>query len=174
MSMGDTTNAIGVVSNGFANALAMEKPMVDSPDGTNLNRYQKDWNRTLIPDFFALHAPACTRNCWPIFIGRIGLRIMTDDLISRNTLKQRIIKDYRKEFFGSVLWNILDDMPTVDAATVVHGRWVKAHGMMPPEYHHRKQCSMCGGWALQDYFGRERMSHYCPNWGARKDGGAEK
>ena len=63
MSMGDTTNAIGVVSNGFANALAMEKPMVDSPDGTNLNRYQKDGNRTLIPDFFALHATACTRNC---------------------------------------------------------------------------------------------------------------
>ena len=67
----------------------------------------------------------------------------------------------------------LDDQSTVDAAPVVHARWVKAHGMMPPEYHHRKQCSMCGGWALQDYFGRERMSHYCPNCGSKLDGGAE-
>lgn len=59
--------------------------------------------------------------------------------------------------------------PTIDAVPVVHGQWVKAHGMMPPEYHHRKQCSLCGGWALQDYFGRECISHYCPNCGAKMD-----
>ncbi len=40
-------------------------------------------------------------------------------LIDANALRQRIIKDYRKEFFGSVLWNILDDMPTIDAVPVV-------------------------------------------------------
>ena len=74
------------------------------------------------------------------------------------------------------LYDIVDrvgEQPTIDAAPVVHGRWVKAHGMMPPEDPHRKKCSMCGGWALQDYFGRERMSHYCPNCGAKMDGGAE-
>lgn len=67
----------------------------------------------------------------------------------------------------------INDLPTIDAAPVVHARWVKAHGMMPPEYHHRKQCDMCGGWALQDYFGRERLSHYCPTCGAKMDGGAK-
>ena len=68
----------------------------------------------------------------------------------------------------------IHELPTTEAVLVLHGRWVKAHGMMPPEYHHRKQCSMCGGWALQDYFGRERMSHYCPNCGAKMDGGAQE
>ena len=40
-------------------------------------------------------------------------------LIDANALKQRIIQDYRRQCFGSVLWNILDDMPSFDAATVV-------------------------------------------------------
>lgn len=46
-------------------------------------------------------------------------------LIDANALRQRIIKDYRKEFFGSVLWNVLDDMPTIDAVSVVHGQWIR-------------------------------------------------
>ena len=94
---------------------------------------------------------------------------MTDDLISRSVLRKRIVKDYRKEFFGSVLWNILDDMPTIDAVPMVRGRWVKANGMMPPEYHHRKCCSVCGGWTLYDHIGREWTSKYCPNCGAKMD-----
>lgn len=40
-------------------------------------------------------------------------------LIDANALKERIIQDYRRQFFGSVLWNILDDMPSIDAAPVV-------------------------------------------------------
>lgn len=34
-------------------------------------------------------------------------------LIDADKLKAIIIEGHRKEFFGSVLWNILDDMPTV-------------------------------------------------------------
>ena len=59
--------------------------------------------------------------------------------------------------------------PTIDAVPVVHGRWVKANGMMPPEYHHRRCCSVCGGWALYDHIGREWTSKYCPNCGAKMD-----
>lgn len=61
------------------------------------------------------------------------------------------------------------DAETVDAVPVVHGRWVKARGMMPPEYHHRKCCSLCGGWALSDIFGRECLSQYCPHCGQPMD-----
>lgn len=61
----------------------------------------------------------------------------------------------------------LDNTPTIDAVPVVHGRWVKAQWMLPPEYHHRKCCSVCGGWALYDHIGRERTSKYCPNCGAK-------
>lgn len=65
--------------------------------------------------------------------------------------------------------DIINETPTIDAEPVRHGQWVKAHGMMPPEYHHRKCCSLCGGWAPQDFFGRERMSPYCQSCGARMD-----
>lgn len=34
-------------------------------------------------------------------------------LIDADKLKAIIIGAYRKEFFGSVLWNILDDIPTI-------------------------------------------------------------
>lgn len=104
------------------------------------------------------------------------------DLISRDALKEELARDLAstirmsemcKSDMAIRVLDKVDEAPAVDAVPVVHARWVKAHGMMPPEYHHRKQCSMCGGWALQDYFGRERMSHYCPNCGAKMDGGAE-
>ena len=91
---------------------------------------------------------------------------MTDDLISRNTLKQRIIKDYRKEFFGSVLWNILDDMPTVDAATVVHGRWNTSSDSPDTLI-----CSVCGR-KFDMYFFDSKDMPYCL-CGAKMDGGAE-
>lgn len=63
--------------------------------------------------------------------------------------------------------------PTIDAVPVEYGQWVKPQGMMPPEYHHRKCCSVCGGWALYDRIGREWTSKYCPHCGAKMDGGAE-
>lgn len=59
--------------------------------------------------------------------------------------------------------------PTIDAVPVVHGRWVKPHGMMPPEYHHRHVCSVCHEYALHEFSGRELWSYYCPNCGAKMD-----
>lgn len=97
-------------------------------------------------------------------------------LIDANALPvyQRTIRyntgEYVQEY---VLAYDVRTAPTIDAVEVVHGRWVKAHGMMPPEYHHRHVCSVCDGWALQDYFGRERFSLFCPHCGAKMDGGAE-
>lgn len=52
---------------------------------------------------------------------------------------------------------------------VRHGRWVKKHGMMPPEYHHRHVCSVCNVFALHEINGREQWSFYCPNCGAKMD-----
>ena len=53
----------------------------------------------------------------------------------------------------------LDRLPTVDAAPVVHGRWVYEHGdpdMLP--------CSVCGYRVF-----RYNNTRYCPNCGARMD-----
>ena len=71
-----------------------------------------------------------------------------------------------------VFWQDIEKAPTISAVPVVHGRWVKANGMMPPEYHGRKCCSVCDAFALSDFYGRERLSDFCPNCGAKMDGGA--
>lgn len=65
-----------------------------------------------------------------------------------------------------------EEVPAVDAAPVVHGRWVKMTGMMPPEYHGHYECSECG-WhmkGLRNSWTREEDMKYCPNCGARMDG----
>ena len=60
----------------------------------------------------------------------------------------------------------INRQPVVDAEPVRHGKWMTADGMLPPERHGRKFCSACAKFALNDYFGRERLSLYCPHCGA--------
>lgn len=57
---------------------------------------------------------------------------------------------------------------------VRHGKWMTADGMLPPEYHGKKCCSVCAEFALHDRFGRERLSWYCPHCGAKMGGGEEE
>ena len=48
------------------------------------------------------------------------------------------------------------------------GKWIKATGMMPPEFHGHHCCSECGAFANMDapFGNREDLSDYCPNCGA--------
>jgi predicted RNA-binding Zn-ribbon protein involved in translation (DUF1610 family) len=66
------------------------------------------------------------------------------------------------------VWNglirLLEKAPTVDAVPVVHGRWNNMDG-----YKTRKVCSECG-WDVPEY---GKFYSYCPNCGAKMDGGAE-
>ena len=68
------------------------------------------------------------------------------------------------------LANALKHAPTVDAEPVRHGRWYKPKGMMPPEHHGRHRCSVCDHMAFYERLGREGLSDYCPNCGARMNG----
>jgi hypothetical protein len=55
---------------------------------------------------------------------------------------------------------------------MVHGRWVKMMGMMPPEYHGHYECSECQ-WhmkGLRNSWTREEEMTYCPTCGAKMDG----
>ena len=98
------------------------------------------------------------------------------DLISRaaardviNTWGRHECEDVRMD----LLHNDLNAIPAVDAAPVVHGRWVKMTGMMPPEYHGHYDCSECQ-WhmkGLRNSWTREEELSYCPNCGAKMDGG---
>lgn len=53
----------------------------------------------------------------------------------------------------------LNDAPTIEAAPVVHGRWIPI-----PEYEN-KRCSVC-----RTVFSDFTLGYYCPNCGARMDG----
>ena len=58
---------------------------------------------------------------------------------------------------------------TSDMRPIVHGRWIKMTGMMPPEYHGHYECSECQ-WhmkGLRNSRTREEEMNYCPNCGAK-------
>lgn len=60
----------------------------------------------------------------------------------------------------------LDEQPTIDAEPVKHGEWVSSRfNATYGEY--EEQCSCCKGWSL------EYDKPYCPNCGAKMDGGKE-
>ena len=59
---------------------------------------------------------------------------------------------------------VVDDSPTVDAAEVVHGRWVHHYydsGEPIDDKWYCSECHMCND---------HRRTWYCPNCGAKMDG----
>ena len=63
---------------------------------------------------------------------------------------------------------ILKDAPTIDAVPVVHGEWIfqRIRGSMGT-----KTCSVCGYQSWQSIMRMDNIGNYCPNCGARMDGG---
>ena len=64
-----------------------------------------------------------------------------------------------------------ENLPTVDAVEVVHGRWEFDHTTVAEKYDVVK-CSNCGheAFAIAIYV---KEGHYCPNCGAKMDGGKD-
>lgn len=77
-------------------------------------------------------------------------------------------KDYWNGVSTGVNWgkNTIADEPAVDAALVVHGRWV----LLPVGGYASFVCSVCSD-KLHWFVGR--TTRYCPNCGAKMDGGDE-
>ena len=105
---------------------------------------------------------------------------MMDDLISRAAALDAI--DGIKQMQGNMeqlamkalCLAMIKIIKPVDASPVVHGRWVKMTGMMPPEYHGHYECSECQ-WhmkGLRNSWTREEELSYCPGCGAKMDGEA--
>lgn len=62
----------------------------------------------------------------------------------------------------------IDSIPTADVAPVVHGRWSDAgFGELPKHAPYGWACSVCGGISFNNEY------IYCPNCGAKMDGGNE-
>ena len=73
-----------------------------------------------------------------------------------------------RDKYGNGIYHIPPDLPTDDAVERKKGEWIKATGMMPPEFHGHHCCSECGNFAnMEPPFGnREDLSKFCPNCGA--------
>lgn len=67
--------------------------------------------------------------------------------------------------FGDA-WKLVQNAPSVDVASVVHGRW---EYIGTDKNGHVYRCSHCAGRIGLDY-----ETAYCPNCGAKMDGGEER
>ena len=69
----------------------------------------------------------------------------------------------------------LIDAPTVDAVEVVHGKWEDAHEIK--SFRHTNipvvKCSKCECYFCDIINNHHWFYHYCPNCGAKMDGGNE-
>lgn len=68
----------------------------------------------------------------------------------------------------------VSDAPAADVAPVVHGWWIsweKAENFVPSPDRH--ECSVCHDAAQVLVNGFELLSDYCPNCGAKMDGGGD-
>ena len=66
---------------------------------------------------------------------------------------------------------MLDKQPTVDAEPVRNGSWeiVTVSTSNPYESEIEEKCSLCGRFVQR--YGTQPQDNYCPNCGARMDGG---
>ena len=90
-----------------------------------------------------------------------------DDLISRKALLEDIKAAAGNDIMGTMvagtLTRFVKKQPAIDAAPVVYERWEPFGG----KYSSRKKCSCCG-WDGQEWI---KFYNFCPNCGAKMDGG---
>ena len=106
-------------------------------------------------------------------------------LVSRDEVKGRLL-DYTDSVddtktLSMVVGRIVENVKTVDAVPVVHGRWVKVPGYATPGGDPVWRCSECGKGV--HVYGIEHGTYgaeiadgqwvSCPNCGARMDGEGE-
>lgn len=75
------------------------------------------------------------------------------------------VKGMECTILGEVI-DMLRAEPTVDAVEVVHGRWVMKETMIRSPFAKNAYCSVC----LEE---TSYAHNYCPNCGAKMDGGNE-
>lgn len=96
---------------------------------------------------------------------------MKDDYIRREDAIIEMMDnnvDHAQGTDGKEVVQILEDIPAADVVPVVHAYWIRHEnadiicGYYVPSF----ECSQCGTWKEDD-------SDFCPDCGARMDGGDE-
>ena len=89
-----------------------------------------------------------------------------DEYINATTLLKEIDYAFHTDTIGKKdVINLIINLPVADITPVRHGRWAK---------HGRKwQCTNCKVLMSIDGTPKENLLNYCPNCGAKMDGGAD-
>lgn len=82
-------------------------------------------------------------------------------LIDANALVNQIQQERTDGMYTEEILEIIGNEPTIEAAPVVHGRWIKDGEVVV--------CSECG----EEHAWDEYRSTYCEDCGARMDGDAD-
>ena len=90
---------------------------------------------------------------------------MTDYIKREDALEQFDYYDLG-EYLTTQIRGMLMDIPSADVAPVRHGRWIYHMDDLYPE-ESTMECSVCGDFI----FIRGESDNYCPNCGAKMDGG---
>ena len=95
------------------------------------------------------------------------------EYIEREAVKAAVRKRLNNSLIIGWLISIVNEVPAVDVAPVVHGRWVPEYEIKemyysPDDIERYKvpngfSCSVCTKW-------NSARTNYCPNCGARMDG----
>lgn len=95
------------------------------------------------------------------------------EYIKRNYLRKMAMFEtaytMETETDAAIVLRMIDDAPTADVAPVVHGQWILERELNGKPYCFH--CSVCDS----DYhcIGIVVASDYCPNCGAKMDGGVD-
>lgn len=86
------------------------------------------------------------------------------DLIERDWVLKRMVFEPDYE--------VVQMAPAVDAEPMRHGRWerIMEFNCNPYESEIEEKCSICGRFVQR--YGTQPQDNYCPNCGAKMDGGA--
>ena len=91
------------------------------------------------------------------------------ECIERDVVMKRIMAaKWMDGYDGAMAMEIPASAPAADVAPVVHGRWIEDGSLIIT-------CSECkrGYNLIAKYTHQQPCSYYCPNCGAKMDGGAE-
>ena len=91
-----------------------------------------------------------------------------DEYIQRSYIRKMAMFEMaytmETETDAAVVLRMIDDAPAADVAPVVHARWIYDKKAQRP------YCSVCKGYF---YGATNSPMSYCPNCGAKMDGGAD-
>ena len=91
-------------------------------------------------------------------------RNVPNDFVSRYELVKHLVgvHDGWRIPFGYTVEDEIINFPAADVAPVRHGRWIDTGS--------GQECSIC----KENQYGYDTGRHFCPNCGAKMDGGQDK